>query len=238
MRAAGAVPPAHPMDLPLSRHALAAALLAASLSIAPAALPTSPRPADEEERNDRKAPGRPRDDGEGRLRTERRGIEESPPPVVVEERLDLEVFDSPGCSLRKEKRFVRALLAKKNPGQVLSLEVWGDTREYHPGDLVLFFARVPLRSHVSLFWIGPNGDMFVPFTNLAIPPNRDVRIDVGGVVVPPLGRERWVALATLEPVPFDCADPEAEHVAWLKSLSALPHAVGRWEVVSRPHGSR
>jgi hypothetical protein len=129
--------------------------------------------------------------------------------------------------------FVKALLELENPSDLMSLEVWGDSQDYLPYQSVYYFMRVPRAAYVTLFWIGPNQDIFVPFQNLRIPADRDVSVDPDSIIVPPLGREQWVAIATLEPLPLPCVVAEQRHLAWLRKVKSLPHGVGRWEVKSR-----
>jgi hypothetical protein len=137
-----------------------------------------------------------------------------------------------GCAIDGESAFVAALLGLENEGDLMSLELWGDSQAYKPYQRVLYFLRVPRAAYVTAFWIGPKQDVFVPFDNLKVPADRDVSVDPDSVVVPPLGREQWVGVATLEPVPFDCHGSEQAHLAWVAKVKALPHGVGRWEVRS------
>lgn len=138
-----------------------------------------------------------------------------------------------GCAIEGHRGFVKALLATENKSDLMSLEVWGDAHEYVPYQRVYYYLRVPRPAYVTLFWIGPDGDVFVPFQNLKIPANRDVSVDPDSIVVPPLGREQWVALATLEAAPLPCFDSDKGQVAWLNRLKKLPLGVGRWEVRSK-----
>ncbi len=138
-----------------------------------------------------------------------------------------------GCSIDGHKTFVRALLAMDNPSDAMSLEIWGDSHEYVPYQKVIYYMRVPRAAYVTMFWVGPNLNVFVPFQNLRIPANREVSVDPDSIVVPPLGREQWVAVATLEPLPLPCDVPEAMHTSWLQKLRKLPYGVGRWEVRSK-----
>jgi len=154
-----------------------------------------------------------------------------------EKMLELE-WRAGGCGIDDHKEFVKRLLALENQTQLMSLEVWGDTHEYTPYQRVYYYMRVPRAAYVTLFWIGPKLDVFVPFQNLRIPADRDVRIDPDSIVVPPLGREQWVAVATLEPLQLDCQVDEANHLGWLAKLDAIPHGVGRWEVRSKPTRSK
>ncbi|MFO0750402.1 MAG: hypothetical protein U1F43_32735 [Myxococcota bacterium] len=143
-------------------------------------------------------------------------------------------WDAGGCGIDHHPKLVKALLGLENQSDLMSLEIWGDTHEYTPYQRVYYYMRVPRTAYVTLFWIGPKQDIFVPFQMLKIPADRDVRVDPDSIVVPPLGREQWVAVATLEPLPIDCLVPEGEHVAWVDKLRKIPHGVGRWEVHSKP----
>lgn len=169
-------------------------------------------------------------EGGGASTTEVRSIMEL---TREEKMLELE-WRAGGCGIDAHHKFVRALLALENTTQLMSLEVWGDTHEYTPYQRVFYYMRVPRPAYVTLFWIGPKLDVFVPFQNLKIPADRDVRIDPDSIVVPPLGREQWVAIASLEPIPLECVVDEARHLAWIGKLRSVPHGVGRWEVRSKP----
>ncbi|MCB9729083.1 MAG: hypothetical protein H6744_06855 [Deltaproteobacteria bacterium] len=169
-------------------------------------------------------------------RRARQSIERTPPPTEAElqareQLLELPVLTS-GCSIRRQPHLVERLLSLTNTSQALSLEIWGDLRAYHDRQKVIFYMRAPMRMYVTLFWIGPGGEIFVPFDSLAIPDNRNVSADPDAVIVPPLGHERWVAIATLEPVRLPCGAGEAEMLATVERAVALPHAIGRWEVWS------
>ena len=115
----------------------------------------------------------------------------------------------------------------------MSLEVWGDSKKYIPGQRVYFFFRTPRSSFVTLFWLGPKADVVVPLRNVRIPPHRDVRIDSGGIIVPPLGREEWVAVNTLEPLHFSCLLGEQPVIRSLERLQRIPYGIGKWVVDSR-----
>lgn len=141
--------------------------------------------------------------------------------------------DAHGCPITGYRRLTERLLALENTSQLMSLEVWGDSHEYAPYQRVIYYLRSPRPVYVTLFWMGPVGDIYVPFANLRIPANRDVSVDPDSIVVPPLGRERWVAVATLEPLPDPCPRSERELLGVVSGLAAMPYAVGRWEVRSR-----
>jgi len=193
------------------------------------------RPGDDERRGVQPAPGgdAPRP---GRERFGRRGIEgaSSPTPAVASAReLHVELRDAGGCPLTGYPLLVRRLLALKNESQLMSLEVWGDAHEYAPYQEVTYYLRSPRRVFVTLYWIGPDGDIYVPFSNLRVPANRDVSVDADSIIVPPLGREQWVAIATLEPLPRPCGLSETQLLGVAAGLRGMPYAIGRWEVRSK-----
>jgi len=225
----------------LTRFA-ALALLAGGLQVAPSAAAVEPRPRPALAR-DRIGVGRgpqpaQRRDADSGLRGTRRDIEGASGVRRSDERTTSEPmlmlrWREGGCAIDAHRDFVNALLRIENPSDVMSLEVWGDAHEYRPYQQVFYYLRVPRPAYVTLFWIGPRHDIFVPFQNLRIPPDRDVSVDPDSVVVPPLGREQWVALASLEPIVLPCYASEVEHLRWLERLRRLPHGVGRWEVRSK-----
>jgi hypothetical protein len=144
----------------------------------------------------------------------------------------VELVDGSGCDLDNHPRLVKALLALRHQSQLMSLEVWGDSHAYRPYQSVTYYMRVPRISYVTLFWLGPKGDAFAPIINLRVPANRNISVDPHSIVVPPLGREQWVAIGTLEPIGFRCAASDQAMVRMLEQTLRLPHAVGRWEVWS------
>lgn len=139
-----------------------------------------------------------------------------------------------GCAINRHDAFAQRLLGLQNSSELMSLEVWGDAEEYVPYDRVTYYLRVPRTAYVTLFWIGPKHDVSVVFENLRVPAERDVSVNPDAIVVPPLGREQWVALATLEPFDFPCQGDERDYLAWVSRVVRAPHGVGRWEVMSRP----
>lgn len=195
--------------------------------------PEGERPTRREDPPDAPAKEAPATDDPIEGRRPRRAIEGGGGDRPDDKALALEWREG-GCAIEGHKRFVKALLASQNPSDAMSLEVWGDSHEYAPFQKVFYYLRVPLAAYVTLFWIGPDLDVFVPFQNLRIPANRDVSVDPDSIVVPPLGREQWVAIATLEPLPLPCYVGEAEHLSWLNAIRKLPHGIGRWEVRSKP----
>lgn len=136
------------------------------------------------------------------------------------------------CHVKDVARLRQRLLELHNTSEAMSLEVWGDTDSYRPHQKVLFHMRVPRAAYVTLYWLAPEGHVTVPLDNVRLPAERDVVIDSGGIIVPPLGREQWVAIATLEPFPVGCTS-EADLIAAVESRLATIHGVGRWEVRSQ-----
>jgi hypothetical protein len=166
-------------------------------------------------------------------RTRRRSIERSrhvrlPPAETVK----TIVVRKPGCHFRGVYQLRRQLLALRNPGQILNLEVWGDSHLYRPRQKVFFLFRSPKPAYVTLFWLGPMGAVVVPIINVPLPANQNTRVDSGGIIVPPYGREQWVAISTLEPITLPCYAGESAMMSAIRQTKRIPHAVGKWEVVS------
>lgn len=155
-------------------------------------------------------------------------------PLDVEEQpliLDLRDRETV-CKAQGWSAVRQRLLALENRSALMSLELWGDQEVYHVLDEVLFHMRAARGSYVTLWWLGPDDHLVVVLDNVRVPAERNVTVETGGVIVPPLGTERWVAIATLEPVPVGCRS-EAAMLRGLERRLALEHGVGRWEVVSR-----
>jgi len=184
---------------------------------------------------------RPREDDRARRTDRRRAPEPSPPgptsPLDVEERplvIDLRARETV-CSTRGSLRVRQRLLALENRSPLMSLELWGDKDVYQVLDEVVFHLRAARGSYVTLWWLGPDDHVLVVLDDVRVPGERNVTVETGGVIVPPLGAERWVAVATLEPVPMgpDACRSEDAMLKHLERRLALEHGVGRWEVVSR-----
>ena len=169
-------------------------------------------------------------------RRARRAIESLPTPPARQRGnqprvMQMRVLMS-GCSLTNAHRLRASLRALQNRGQLMNLEVWGDSKKYVPGQRVYFFFRSPRASYVTLFWLGPKADVVIPLRNIKIPAHQDVKIDSGGIIVPPLGREEWVAINTLEPLHFPCMLGENAVLRRLDGVGRIPHGVGKWVVDS------
>jgi hypothetical protein len=184
-------------------------------------------------------PGRRGPDPRGERSTKRRGLDvaetlgKTARPTRLSRVKEMRVLMS-RCSLTGAQSLRVKLKSMQNKSQLMSLEVWGDSKKYRPGQRVLFFFRSPRPSFVTLFWLGPQSDVLMPLRNIRIPANQDVKIDSGGIIVPPLGRERWVAINTLERVRFPCYAGERAVLRQLDALDSLPHGVGHWVVDSSP----
>jgi len=115
---------------------------------------------------------------------------------------------------------------------MLTLEAWTETDRLEAGAIVPFRFRAARDSRVTLFWIGPSGDVLVAMTDLRIPGERNVQVETGAFIAPPLGRERWVAIASAGALAFPCEGSRARQMRWVADLSAIPHAATRWELRS------
>ena len=93
------------------------------------------------------------------------------------------------------------------------------------------YSDAPRGAYVTLYWLGPDGYITVPLENVRVPGERNVTVDTGGIIVPPYGREQWVAIATLEPFPLGCSG-EAAMLANIQRRLKVAHGIGRWEVRS------
>jgi len=211
-------------------------LLAALLGASALAAPPGPRPRAASEHPVRPDPREAATDiRRDRAEPEvgRRGPEPSPPHARSPEApWEVTVRRRDGCQAAGLNRLTAELLSLHNQSDLMSLEVWGDAHAYAPYDRVTFYFRAPRPMYVTLYWIGPEGQVTVPIDNLRIPANRDASVDTGGFIVPPFGREQWVALGTLEPVPLGCSSEDGL-LAGVAGRVKLPHGVGRWEVWSK-----
>jgi len=213
-------------------------LVLACALVAPHQAPAAePRPVRQAEGEDTGRGRRDRQTGDGEPRRDRRSIEggDATSELSKSEPMLSLVWREGGCSIDGHRSFVKALLGLDNTSDAMSLELWGDSHEYVPFQKVFYYLRVPRAAYITMLWIGPgpNHDIFVPFQNLRIPANRDVSVDPDSIIVPPLGREQWVAVASLEPIELPCYATETDHLSWLQRVRKLPHGVGRWEVRSK-----
>jgi hypothetical protein len=137
------------------------------------------------------------------------------------------------CGTRKPGKFRKHLLSIKNPNDSYNVELWGNHQRYYVSDKIRYFVRSNRNSWVTLFWIGPKGSVFVPFSNVKVEANRDHVIDPDNIIVEPVGRERWVVLATLEPHVLPCTGTDGMFVSAFANLRKRGlWSIGRWDVRS------
>ena len=140
----------------------------------------------------------------------------------------------PRCGVRRAPTFRRALLALQNPTERFNIELWGNERTYYVLDSIYYFLRSNRDAYVTMFWIGPEGSVFIPFTNLKIEANRNHKIDPKNIIVEPVGRERWRVIATPEPHRLPCRAGDAEFAAALKRIKTSgAWAAATWDVQSK-----
>jgi len=136
------------------------------------------------------------------------------------------------------KPFLKRLVKLKNPSESFTVETWSDKRDYWVHDSILYFFRANKDAYLTLFWIGPDGSIFIPFSNFKVEGGRDHKIDPKNIIVEPVGLERWRVLATPEPHEMPCwGDPDAVQIA-IDTIRKGPHAVGVWEVRSHTYRER
>ena len=145
----------------------------------------------------------------------------------------------PRCGVRRAPKFRRTLLALQNPTERFNIELWGNERTYYVLDPIYYFLRSNREAYVTMFWIGPEGSVFIPFTNLKIEANRNHKIDPKNIIVEPVGRERWRVIATPEPHLLPCTgDGEAFSIALRAIKSSGTWAAASWDVVSKVRRGR
>jgi hypothetical protein len=137
------------------------------------------------------------------------------------------------CGTRTPGAFKDELAAIVNPRDDFNVEVWGNRQRYYVLDKIQYFIRTNRSSYVTLFWIGPSGGVFMPFSNVKVEANRDHIIDPDNIIVEPVGLERWRVLATLEAQFFPCrGNGKQLHDALARIKAQGPWAIGRWDVRS------
>jgi hypothetical protein len=145
----------------------------------------------------------------------------------------------PRCGVERAPRFRNALLAMQNPTEGFYIEAWGNARIYFVQDPIYYFFRASEDVYVTLFWIGPEGSVFIPFTNLKISGNQNHKIDPSNIIVEPVGLERWRIIATPKPHALPC---EASGDAFLAALRKIQGggkwAAARWDVTSKSYRRR
>jgi hypothetical protein len=145
----------------------------------------------------------------------------------------------PRCGVRRAPAFRRALLALRNPTERFNVELWGNERTYYVLDSIYYFLRSNRDAYVTMFWIGPEGSVFIPFTNLKVEANRNHKIDPRNIIVEPVGRERWRVIATPEPHVLPCRGGDGDFSAALKRIkSSGIWAAASWDVQSKVRRTR
>lgn len=124
------------------------------------------------------------------------------------------------------------LLAMETGDPQYYVELWSDRQTYRIHDEVYYYVRTNRASYATLFWLGPDDSVFMPFSNIPLEAERTHRLDPDNIVVEPTGRETWRLVATIEPQRFPCAPDEPALLAELARLRSGFHAVARWEVTS------
>ncbi|HIA03442.1 MAG TPA: hypothetical protein EYN06_09825 [Myxococcales bacterium] len=138
------------------------------------------------------------------------------------------------CGTRTPGPFKDELASIQNPSDDYNVEVWGNQQRYYVRDKIRYFIRTNRNSYVTLFWIGPEGGVFMPFSNIRVEANRDHLVDPDNIIVEPVGLERWRVLATLEPQHFPCRGNGTQlHDTLALVKKRGPWAIGRWDVRSR-----
>ena len=164
----------------------------------------------------------------------RRGVDVPPQAETLQnDKLREVVVTTPmQCGSHDLGQLRAALLSLESPPSDFYLELWSDKQRYHLLDPVYYYVRSNRKAYVTLFWIGPDKGVFMPFMNIEIEPDRDHRLDPSNIIVEPVGREVWRAVATEEPQRFPCLGAEGDYLSELARVRTLPFAAARWEVTS------
>ena len=187
--------------------------------------------------------GSPRRRGIESDRTSRRPIEggdDSASRRTVEEQLrkektrQINLITPPRCAARNAPRFRKALLTIPNPDDRFNVEVWGNRRVFYVHDSIHYFLRSNRDAYVTMFWVGPEGSVFIPFSNLKVEAQRNHKVDPRNIIVEPVGLERWRVIATPTPHALPCRGTDAQFMAALNAIKAGgAWAAGRWDVWSK-----
>ncbi|MFT7622456.1 MAG: hypothetical protein ACI9WU_001629 [Myxococcota bacterium] len=145
----------------------------------------------------------------------------------------INLLTPPRCGSANAPLFKRALLNLQSPNERFNVEVWGNKRTYYVLDNIFYFLRANKTAFVTMFWIGPEGSVFVPFANLPVAAGRNHKIDPRNIIVEPVGQERWRVIATPKPHVFPCRGSDAEFMSALGSIKQGTWASGRWDVMSK-----
>lgn len=171
--------------------------------------------------------------------TRRRGAEAGPPPSAAAQRrrettreVALDIPEQCGGAHMPQLR--AELLALETPDDLFYVELWSDRQEYRINDQVYYYVRSNRAVYATLFWLGPDDGVFMPFTNVALEADRTHRLDPSNIIVEPTGRETWRLVATIEPQRFPCTASEQPLLDELARVRGGFNAVARWEVTSVP----
>ena len=139
------------------------------------------------------------------------------------------------CGARNASSFRSLLLGLKNPSsEDFYIEVWGNERVFYEYDPVYYFLRSNRDAYVTMFWIGPEGSVFVPFMNFKVEADRDHKLDPSNIIVQPVGFERWRVIATEQPHSLPCRTTDAGWVSAIRAIqSSVRWAAGHWDVQSK-----
>ncbi|MFT5430567.1 MAG: hypothetical protein ACI9OJ_001242 [Myxococcota bacterium] len=144
------------------------------------------------------------------------------------------------CGATKSPKFRSQLLGLTNPNSDnFYIEVWGNKRTYYTLNDVYYFLRSNQEAYVTMFWIGPEGSVFIPFSNFKVEAHRDHKLDPANIIVEPVGFEQWRVIATREPHRLPCRVSDEDWVRAIDSIKAAgPWAAGRWDVMSKVRRKR
>ena len=145
----------------------------------------------------------------------------------------IELTSPPLCGARNAPTFRDRLLGLQSPPGAFEVYAWGK-EEYWTRDPIVYHVQSSKAAFVTLYWIGPEGSVFIPFMNLEVDANREFVIDPSNIIVEPVGLERWRLLATPERLVTPCQGSDAAFVEALdKALARGGWAVAPYDVLSR-----
>jgi hypothetical protein len=139
------------------------------------------------------------------------------------------------CGATASPKFKKFIIRMQSPdSSKFYLELWGNRQVFYVYDSIYYFLRSNRDAYVTMFWIGPEGSVFIPFSNVKIESERDHKLDPSNIIVEPVGLERWRAIATPTPHHLPCRATDVEFVAALKKLQSKHRwAAARWDVRSK-----
>lgn len=169
--------------------------------------------------------------------TARRGAEAAPSPTPAQRTArqttrELEIDVPIQCGGTDMKSLRAELASMESPDDLFYVELWSDKQTYHVHDEVFYYVRTNRNAYATLFWMGPDDSVFMPFTNVPLEADRTHRLDPDNIIVEPTGREAWRLVVTIEPQRFPCTSDEPALQQELDRVRAGFHAVARWEVTS------